>query len=75
MLAHQLSLLNEVNIPHQKLLDISCRFLEILKADLLLKALSVENFQPDENFIIEQIQLSVDIIATYIKSLSLHAGQ
>ena len=48
----------------------ACQFLEMLKADLFLKALSVADFQPTMALLETRLKLSVDIIACYLEHLS-----
>lgn len=59
--------------PHmdeETLYAVACQFLEMLKADLFLKALSVADFQPTMALLETRLKLSVDIIACYLEHLS-----
>lgn len=69
-LTQKLSALPEVRVEEKKLLSICCRFLEMLKADVFITTFSVPNFKPSDEFITQQIELSVDIIASYIRKIS-----
>lgn len=69
-LAQKLGELPEVKVEEKKLLSICCRFLEMLKADVFITTFCVPNFKPSDEFITQQIELSVDIIASYIRKIS-----
>lgn len=70
LLTQKLISLPNVNIDEKTLLSISSRFLEMLKADVFITTFCVENFTPSDEFIEQQITLSVDIIASYIRKIS-----
>ncbi|EPL9571217.1 TetR/AcrR family transcriptional regulator [Providencia rettgeri] len=70
LLTQKLVVLPDVNVDEKTLLSISSRFLEMLKADVFITTFSVENFKPSDEFINQQIALSVDIIASYIRKIS-----
>ncbi|MDC3813915.1 efflux system transcriptional repressor NalC [Pseudomonas aeruginosa] len=64
--------------PHmdeETLYAVACQFLEMLKADLFLKALSVADFQPTMALLETRLKLSVDIIACYLEHLSQRPAQ
>ncbi len=64
--------------PHmdeETLYAVACQFLEMLKADLFLKALSVADFQPTMTLLETRLKLSVDIIACYLEHLSQSPAQ
>ncbi len=67
LLTHKLLSLDEVTLDEPLLTQISARFLEMLKTDLFMKTFCVADFHPNEDFIETQLQLSVDIIASYIR--------
>ncbi|MEY0234445.1 TetR/AcrR family transcriptional regulator [Providencia manganoxydans] len=70
LLTEKLLELPEVKINEKILLSISSRFLEMLKADVFITTFCVADFQPSDEFITQQISLSVDIIASYIRKIS-----
>lgn len=70
LLTEKLLELPEVKVNEQTLLSISSRFLEMLKADVFIKTFCVTDFKPSDEFITQQIALSVDIIASYIRKIS-----
>ncbi|MDD9340605.1 MAG: TetR/AcrR family transcriptional regulator [Providencia heimbachae] len=70
LLAQKLAKLPEVKVDEKTLLSISSRFLEMLKADVFITTFCVEDFTPSDEFIKQQITLSVDIIASYIRKIS-----
>ncbi|HEF8774383.1 TetR/AcrR family transcriptional regulator [Providencia manganoxydans] len=70
LLAEKLLELPEVKVNEKILLSISSRFLEMLKADVFITTFCVADFQPSDEFITQQISLSVDIIASYIRKIS-----
>lgn len=69
-LAEKLAQIPTVKVDNDTLLSISSRYLEMLKADVFIKTFCVENFKPSDEFIHQQIGLSVDIIASYIRKIS-----
>lgn len=69
-LAQKLAGLPEVKVEEKKLLSICCRFLEMLKADVFITTFCVPNFKPSDELITQQIELSVDIITSYIRKIS-----
>ncbi|BBG58714.1 Rut operon repressor [Providencia rustigianii] len=69
-LTQKLAQLPNVNVDEKLLLSISSRYLEMLKADVFIKTFCVKNFKPNDDFINQQIGLSVDIIASYIRKIS-----
>ncbi|MCW2254942.1 TetR/AcrR family transcriptional repressor NalC [Providencia alcalifaciens] len=69
-LTQKLSAIPEVRVEEKKLLSICCRFLEMLKADVFITTFCVPDFKPSDEFITQQIELSVDIIASYIRKIS-----
>ncbi|HDN2512830.1 MULTISPECIES: TetR/AcrR family transcriptional regulator [Providencia] len=70
LLTQKLLELPEVTVDEKTLLPISSRFLEMIKADVFITTFCVENFKPSDEFINQQIVLSVDIIASYIRKIS-----
>ncbi|MEQ4673238.1 TetR/AcrR family transcriptional regulator [Providencia vermicola] len=70
LLTQKLLELPEVTVDEKTLLPISSRFLEMIKADVFTTTFCVENFKPSDEFINQQIVLSVDIIASYIRKIS-----
>ncbi|EMI5489523.1 TetR/AcrR family transcriptional regulator [Providencia stuartii] len=70
LLTEKLLELPEVKVNEKILLSISSRFLEMLKADVFITTFCVADFQPSDEFITQQISLSVDIIASYIRKIS-----
>ncbi|MEQ4623456.1 TetR/AcrR family transcriptional regulator [Providencia manganoxydans] len=70
LLTEKLLELPEVKVNEKTLLSISSRFLEMLKADVFITTFCVADFQPSDEFITQQISLSVDIIASYIRKIS-----
>ncbi|MEQ4691524.1 TetR/AcrR family transcriptional regulator [Providencia manganoxydans] len=70
LLTEKLLELPEVKVNEKILLSISSRFLEMLKADVFITTFCVADFQPSDEFITQQISLSVDIIASYIRRIS-----
>lgn len=70
LLTQKLLALPDVDVDEKTLLSISSRFLEMLKADVFITTFCVENFKPSDEFINQQIALSVDIIASYIRKIS-----
>ncbi|AVR66622.1 MULTISPECIES: TetR/AcrR family transcriptional regulator [Pseudomonas aeruginosa group] len=54
-------------VAEETLYAVACQFLEMLKADLFLKALSVADFQPTMALLETRLALSVDIIACYLE--------
>lgn len=70
LLTQKLSSIPEVNVDEKTLLSISSRYLEMLKADVFITTFCVADFKPSDEFIKQQITLSVDIIASYIRKLS-----
>ncbi|HCH7934237.1 TPA: TetR/AcrR family transcriptional regulator [Providencia rettgeri] len=69
-LTQKLSQLPDVKVDETTLLSISSRFLEMLKADVFITTFCVADFKPSDEFIEQQIALSVDIIASYIRKIS-----
>ena len=69
-LTQKLSQLPDVKVDETTLLSISSRFLEMLKADVFITTFCVADFKPSDEFIEQQITLSVDIIASYIRKIS-----
>lgn len=69
-LTQKLSQLPDVKVDETTLLGISSRFLEMLKADVFITTFCVADFKPSDEFIEQQITLSVDIIASYIRKIS-----
>ncbi|MEQ5732789.1 TetR/AcrR family transcriptional regulator [Providencia alcalifaciens] len=69
-LTQKLSQLPDVKVDETTLLSISSRFLEMLKADVFITTFCVADFKPSDKFIEQQITLSVDIIASYIRKIS-----
>ncbi|MGV2934030.1 TetR/AcrR family transcriptional regulator [Providencia sp. AGC89] len=69
-LTQKLSQLPDVKVDETTLLIISSRFLEMLKADVFITTFCVADFKPSDEFIEQQITLSVDIIASYIRKIS-----
>ncbi|EJD6398955.1 TetR/AcrR family transcriptional regulator [Providencia rettgeri] len=69
-LTQKLSQLPNVKVDETTLLSISSRFLEMLKADVFITTFCVADFKPSDEFIEQQITLSVDIIASYIRKIS-----
>lgn len=70
LLSQKLAQLPDVNAAEETLLSISSRFLEMLKADVFTTTFCVADFKPSDDFIQQQIALSVDIIASYIRKIS-----
>ncbi|MGO2336287.1 TetR/AcrR family transcriptional regulator [Providencia sp.] len=70
LLTQKLATLPDVNIDENILLSISSRYLEMLKADVFITTFCVADFTPSDEFIEQQIALSVDIIASYIRKIS-----
>lgn len=70
LLTEKLLELPEVKVNEKVLLSIASRFLEMLKADVFTTTFCVADFQPSDEFITQQISLSVDIIASYIRKIS-----
>lgn len=62
-------------MDEETLYAVACQFLEMLKADLFLKALSVADFQPTMALLKTRLKLSVDIIACYLEHLSQRPAQ
>lgn len=71
LLSQKLAQLPDVKVDEKTLLSISSRFLEMLKADVFITTFCVPDFKPSDDFIQQQITLSVDIIASYIRKISL----
>ncbi|MFH6837608.1 TetR/AcrR family transcriptional regulator [Providencia sp. 2024EL-00732] len=69
-LTQKLSQLPDVKVDETTLLSISSRFLEMLKADVFITTFCVADLKPSDEFIEQQITLSVDIIASYIRKIS-----
>lgn len=70
LLTQKLAQLPDVKVEEKQLQAISSRFLEMLKADIFINTFCVPNFKPSNEFIKQQITLSVDIIASYIRKIS-----
>lgn len=69
-LAQGLANLDDVHLTKETLIPIVARYLEMLKADLFLKFCGEENFTVDKPFIEQHLELSIDIITTYIQHIN-----
>ncbi|QBF25636.1 TetR/AcrR family transcriptional regulator [Pseudomonas tructae] len=67
LLAARLAQLEDVQTDIETLGVIACQFLEMLKADLFLKAVSMPDYTPAPALIEQRLQLSVKIIAQYLQ--------
>ncbi|BBU95686.1 MULTISPECIES: TetR/AcrR family transcriptional regulator [Providencia] len=70
LLTQKLALLPDVKVDEKTLLSISSRYLEMLKADVFITTFCIADFKPSDEFIQQQIAMSVDIIASYIRKIS-----
>ncbi|HBP1137359.1 TetR/AcrR family transcriptional regulator [Pseudomonas aeruginosa] len=66
LLAKQLRLLNENKHTEEELNLVSCQFLEMLKADIFLKALSAENFRPTQHQLNKRLEIAVSMATLYL---------
>ncbi|UVL62914.1 TetR/AcrR family transcriptional regulator [Pseudomonas sp. B21-032] len=68
LLAERLGQLHGIQADRQTLSLVACQFLEMLKADLFLKAVSMPAYTPASEDIEQRLQLSVKIIAHYLQA-------